>query len=77
MTSAIKPSRVCSAISIVKKQLKRKWKQKGGYENFGQNKLDKMKSKFNYNPYGSTDERIISKMLDSFFTWAINYEGGE
>ncbi|MDB4331318.1 hypothetical protein N9987_00265 [bacterium] len=77
MISAIKPSRVCSAISIVKKQLIRKWKQEGGYENFGQNELDKMKSKFNYNPYGSTDERIISKMLDSFFTWAINYEGGE
>jgi len=71
----MKPSQVRSAISKVKKQLMRKWKQKGGYENFGQKELDKMKSKFDYNPYGSPDERQISKMLDGFDNWAMNYDG--
>ena len=27
----------------------RKWKQKGGYENFGQKELSQMKDKFDYN----------------------------
>jgi len=72
---AMRPSQIRSAISKVKKQLMRKWKQKGGYENFGQKELDKMKSKFDYNPYGSSDERQISKMLDGFDNWAMNYDG--
>jgi len=75
VNEAMKPSQVRSAISKVKKQLMRKWKQKGGYENFGQKELDKMKSKFDYNPYGSPDERQISKMLDGFDNWAMNYDG--
>jgi len=70
-----KPSQVRSAISRVKKQLMRKWKQKGGYENFGQKELSQMKDKFDYNPYGSSDERQISKMLDGFDNWAMNYDG--
>ena len=75
VNEAMKPSQIRSAISKVKKQLMRKWKQKGGYENFGQKELDKMKSKFDYNPYGSPDERQISKMLDGFDNWAMNYDG--
>ena len=75
LNEAMKPSQIRSAISKVKKQLMRKWKQKGGYENFGQKELDKMKSKFDYNPYGSPDERQISKMLDGFDNWAMNYDG--
>ena len=75
VNEAMKPSQVRSAISKVKKGLMRKWKQKGGYENFGQKELDKMKSKFDYNPYGSPDERQISKMLDGFDNWAMNYDG--
>ena len=53
----------------------RKWKQKGGYENFGQKELSQMKDKFDYNPYGSPDERQIAKMLDGFDNWAMNYDG--
>ena len=72
---AMRPSQIRSAISKVKKQLMRKWKQKGGYENFGQKELSQMKDKFDYNPYGSPDERTISKMLDGFDNWAMNYDG--
>ena len=70
-----KPSQVRSAISRVKKQLMRKWKQKGGYENFGQKELSQMKDKFDYNAYGDKDEREISHMLDAFDNWAMNYDG--
>ena len=75
VNEVMKPSQVRSAISKVKKQLMRKWKQKGGYENFGQKELSQMKDKFDYNPYGSSDERQISKMLDAFDNWAMNYDG--
>ena len=75
VNEVMKPSQVRSAISKVKKQLMRKWKQKGGYENFGQKELSQMKDKFDYNPYGSPDERNISKMLDGFDNWAMNYDG--
>ena len=75
VNEAMKPSQVRSAISKVKKGLMRKWKQKGGYENFGQKELSQMKDKFDYNPYGSSDEREIAKMLDGFDNWAMNYDG--
>ena len=75
VNEAMRPSQVRSAISKVKKGLMRKWKQKGGYENFGQKELSQMKDKFDYNPYGSSDERQISKMLDGFDDWAMNYDG--
>ena len=70
-----KPSQVRSAISRVKKALMRKWKQKGGYENFGQKELRQLQNKFDYNAYGDKDEREISHMLDAFDNWAMNYDG--
>ena len=75
VNEAFKPNQVRSAISKVKKELMRKWKQKGGYENFGQKELSQMKDKFDYNPYGTSDEREIAKMLDGFDNWAMNYDG--
>ena len=75
VNETMKPSQVRSAISKVKKGLMRKWKQKGGYENFGQKELSQMRDKFDYNPYGSSDERQIAKMLDGFDNWAMNYDG--
>ena len=75
VNEAFKPSQVRSAISKVKKQLMRKWKQKGGYENFGQKELSQMQDKFDYNAYGDKDEREISHMLDAFNNWAMNYDG--
>jgi hypothetical protein len=68
-------SQVRSTLSRVKKQLMKKWAKKGGYENFGQKELRKMKDKLDYNPYGSPQERQISKMLDAFNDWAMNYSG--
>ena len=62
-------------VSTTKKKLMKKWKQKGGYENFGQKELDILKKKLNYNPYGSDEERKIAKILDSFNNWAMNYDG--
>jgi len=75
VNEGMKPSQVRSAISKVKKGLMRKWKQKGGYENFGQKELSQMKDKFDYNAYGDKDERDISHMLDAFDNWAMNYDG--
>ena len=68
-------SQARSIVKRVKKQLMKKWAKKGGYENFGQKELRKMKDKLDYNPYGSPQERQISKMLDAFNDWAMNYSG--
>ena len=68
-------SQVRSTLSRVKKQLMKKWAKKGGYENFGQKELRALKSKFKENPYGSPQERQISKMLGAFNNWAMNYSG--
>ena len=68
-------SQVRSIVKRVKKQLMKKWAKKGGYENFGQKELRKLKDKLHYNPYGSPQERQISKMLDAFNNWAMNYSG--
>ena len=62
-------------VSNTKKKLMKKWKQKGGYENFGQKELDILKKKLDYNPYGSDEERKIAKILDNFDNWAMNYDG--
>ena len=75
LTESVNPSYVRTAISTVKKKLMRKWEKIGGYENFGQEELFKMKSKFGYNPYGTPDEREIAKILDGFDNWAMNYDG--
>ena len=69
------PKQVQSAIDKVKKQLIAKWKKKGGYENFGQKELRKFKDTFGYNPYGSSDEREITDLIDSFEDWAMDYSG--
>ena len=69
------PKQVKQALEKMVKQLKVKWKQKGGYENFGQRELSKFKDTFGYNPYGSSDEREISDLIDSFEDWAMDYSG--
>ena len=69
------PKQVKQALEKMVKQLKVKWKQKGGYENFGQKELRKFKDTFGYNPYGSSDERKITDLIDSFEDWAMDYSG--
>jgi hypothetical protein len=68
-------SHVRSTIEKVKKQLIQKWKQKGGYENFGEKEGRMLGDKFNTNPYGSSDERRIHSMIQDFENWAMNYDG--
>ena len=67
------PKQVKQALDKIVKQLKVKWKQKGGYENFGQKELRKFKDTFGYKPYGSSDEREIADLIDSFEDWAMDY----
>ena len=69
------PKQVKQVLEKMVKQLKAKWKQTGGYENFGQRELDKFKKTFGYSPYGSSDERKISDLIDSFEDWAMDYSG--
>ena len=69
------PKQVKQALEKMVKQLKVKWKQKGGYENFGQKELRKFKDTFGYKPYGSSDEREITDLIDSFEDWAMDYSG--
>ena len=68
-------SKVNKHIEKVKKTLKKKWAAKGGYEDFGEKELTKMEDLFNYNAYGSPEERKIAAAIDSFGTWAMNYVG--
>jgi len=53
----------------------KKWKEKGGYENFGDEEGDMLRKKFNFNPYGSSSEREIAQMIQGFEAWAMNYDG--
>jgi hypothetical protein len=68
---------VISAIKKVKSGLINKWKRGGGYENFGDKEYRALCDKFKYNPYGTSDERTIAKLLDNFAEWAMNYDGNE
>lgn len=71
----MKTSQVRSVISKVKNDLMKKWKQKGGYENFGIKEGEMLRKKFNFNPYGSSEEREIAQMIQGFEDWATNYDG--
>jgi hypothetical protein len=75
VNEAVKPSQVRSVISKVKKDLMKKWKQKGGYENFGDKEGRVLRDKFNFNPYGSSEEREVAQMIQGFEDWAMNYDG--
>jgi len=68
-------TQVKSSIKKVKKQLSDRWKKNGGWENFGQNELQKMKDKFQYNPHGDPEARNIARELDDFDNWAMEYVG--
>lgn len=75
VNEVVSVSQVRSTIAKVKKQLIQKWKQKGGYENFGEKEGRMLSDKFNANPYGSSDERRIHSMIQDFENWAMNYDG--
>jgi hypothetical protein len=75
INEVVSVSQVRSTIDKVKKQLIQKWKQKGGYENFGEKEGRMLNDKFNTNPFGSADERRIHSMIQDFENWAMNYDG--
>lgn len=68
-------SKLNREISTIKDRLKNKWKNKGGYENFGDNEYRKLKDKYSYNPYGNSEEREIAAIIDRFDDWAMNFTG--
>ena len=61
------------AIAKVKTELIEKWNKIGGYEDFGDKEGSLLRSKFNFNPYGSADERHIAGMIQEFENWAMDY----
>lgn len=69
------PQQVQKTVDQVKKQLIQRWKNKGGYENFGDKEARQLHDKFNTNPYGSSEERSIHAIIQKFDDWAMNYDG--
>lgn len=67
--------KVRSYIEKTKRELIKKWKAKGGYENFGQKEIEEIEKRFNYNPYGSKEEREIASLIRTFDEWCMNYDG--
>ena len=53
---------------LIKKQL---------HENFGQKEVIKLKTKYCYDDlkYGTPDERMQAKAINSFDQWCMNYTG--
>ena len=68
-------------INKIKKRLIKEVKEKGIYENFGQNEIGDLKDKFNYNDLCINDlclnkEQIkIRILIDNFDNWCLNYNG--
>ena len=68
-------------INKKKKRLINKVKEKGIYENFGQNEISNLKDKYNYNDLCINDlclseEQIKTRILiNNFRDWCYNYNG--
>ena len=61
----------------VKKDLKKKWAKKGGYENFGQDEIRKLEDEYDYHSmvYGTPEQRKAAKLIDGLDQWAMDYVG--
>lgn len=59
----------------MKKNLIKKAKKKGIYENFGQTEVRKLEDKYSDLKYGSSDEREAYDLIYKFDEWATNYTG--
>ena len=67
---------VRKSIGKIQTALKKKWKKTGGYENFGQDEINDLKSDGRwYNPYGDAEQRKAAKLIDALDRWAMNYTG--
>ena len=68
-------------INKIKKRLIKKVKEKGIYENFGQNEIRDLKDKYNYSDLCINDlclnkEQIKTRILiNNFDDWCLNYNG--
>jgi len=70
--------RVSKALKDIKKEykkLKKQFSRKGSYENFGEKEGRKLRDKYDFNPYGSPEDRKIAKMIQDFEAWAMDYDG--
>lgn len=70
-------SKVNKHVEKVKKDLKKKWAKKGGYENFGQDEIRKLEDEYDYHSmvYGTPEQRKAAKLIDGLDQWAMNYVG--
>jgi len=75
LTEAAKVQVVNKDIAKYKKALIKKWKSKGGYENFGQTEVRKLRDKYaDYGDY-SDDMKSIRDVINAFDDWAGDYDG--
>ena len=70
-------SKVNKHVEKVKKDLKKKWAKKGGYENFGQDEIRKLEDEYDYHSmvYGTPEQRKAAKLIDGLDQWAMDYVG--
>ena len=68
-------SKVSGEIKKYKKQLEAKWKSKGGYENFGQKEVRKLRDKYIDRSDYSDEMKQIENTILLFDEWAMNYTG--
>ena len=58
-----------------KAQLEKRWKTKGGYENFGDKEVRKLTDKYVDISDYSDEMNKVRKAIDAFDNWAMNYTG--
>lgn len=63
------------AIQKQKSKLILKASKTGLYENFGDIEVRVLENLLNPDPYGTTEERQISAMIQEFENWAMDYTG--
>lgn len=63
-------------LTNAKSKLIQHCKKVGLYEDFGQEVVNYLKDKYNYNPYSHNpkDKEVVSK-IDNLDNWCMNFEG--
>jgi len=59
----------------IKTSLIKKWKSKGGYENFGQKEIKKLEDKYIDISDYSADMKVIRQTIQALDDWAMQYDG--
>ena len=63
-----------SKVNALKRKLTDKAKHEGLTENFGQNEVRKLRDHENCDPFGTTEQRTIAAIIDSFDEWCMNFD---